>query len=77
MKSDIQFSAQIQPAKPGAERRTSISIEHSRTGSGPDFIEYLAFDLANLIPGGVELTVEVSDKISGQTASKSFKFRVF
>jgi len=62
---------------PGAERRTSISIEHSRTGSGTDFIEYLAFDLANLIPGGVELTVEVSDKISGQTASKSFKFRVF
>lgn len=62
---------------PGAERTISRAIPYSRTGSGPDYVEYLAFDISNLIPGGVELTVEVSDKISGQTVSKTFRFRVF
>ena len=63
---------------PGSERTGSTSIQYSRqANTGPDFVEFMTFDLSNLIPGDVEIQVKITDNISGQVMSKSVLFRIY
>ena len=63
---------------PGSERTGSITVRFSRQAStGPGYVEFMTFDLSNLIPGDVEIQVEITDNISGQVTAKSVIFRIY
>jgi GWxTD domain-containing protein len=60
----------------GVEQRESLTISYARTGEDADEFSYVEIDVAGSAPGSYELTVTITDSVTGQRASKRRAFTI-
>ncbi len=58
----------------GAKQRITSTV--SRHGRSSDVVEYIGFDLSELPPGTLELTVRVTDQMSGKEVASTRRFQL-
>ena len=60
----------------GLDQSESLTISYERTGEGSDEVSYIEIDLSGSAPGPYEVSVSITDSVTGQTVSKRKTFTI-
>lgn len=62
---------------PGRQGQPQVTSRDSRSGTERDAVEHIAFDIENLMPGKVELRIEIIDMVGGKSTNRYINFEIF
>ncbi|MFC1514135.1 hypothetical protein ACFL5P_03895, partial [candidate division KSB1 bacterium] len=69
--------AAIKSLIPGQDKKAETTTTDKRSGNNSFSVEYLAFDMADLMPGRANLTIEIKDNVSGKVTSRTITIDIY